>query len=64
MNPVVVKCSVCGRPGRVRTLPGVPASGCYCDDHAPTFALKPLPVVVTIIVLLFVFWLLLGWLAD
>ncbi len=29
-------CDVCGQPGYVQQIPGVPVSGCFCDEHAPT----------------------------
>ena len=29
-------CEVCGKPGYVQQIPGVPVSGCFCDEHAPT----------------------------
>ncbi len=29
-------CDVCGKPGYVQQIPGVPVSGCFCDEHVPT----------------------------
>lgn len=52
------RCEVCGKPGLVRNLPGgVPVSGCFCEEHAPAFTLKPLPVLLGLAVLLVVVWL-------
>jgi len=51
-------CSVCGRPGRVQNLPGVPVSGCYCEEHAPTFVLKPFSVLLVLAAVALAAWLI------
>jgi len=35
-------CSVCGKPGNIQQIPGVPVSSCFCDKHAEGQPLKPL----------------------
>jgi hypothetical protein len=59
------RCSVCGKPGRVQNLPGgVPVSDCFCDEHAPTFVVKPLPLLLALLALALVVWLLYSWVAG
>ncbi len=51
-------CSVCGRPGRVQNPPGgVPASDCFCEEHTPSFTIKPLAVLLLLAAALAVLWL-------
>jgi len=51
-------CSVCGKPGYVQSLPGVPVSSCYCDEHVSDFVLKPISFVFFLILLVFLGWLI------
>ncbi len=56
---IIGGCSVCGRPGRVQNLPGsVPASDCFCEEHMPSFTLKPLPILLALAGSLVLLWLL------
>jgi hypothetical protein len=51
-------CSVCGKPGHVQQIPGVPASGCFCEDHVPTGTIKPLHALIVLGLLLGLGWLI------
>ncbi len=54
-------CQVCGKPGWTRCLPDTPVSGCFCDEHAPGFTLKPLSCLIVLILLAVAGWLVYTW---
>ncbi len=45
-------CSVCGKPGSVQQIPGVSASGCFCEDHVPSGTIKPIHIFIALGLLL------------
>ena len=49
-------CSVCGKPGYVQNLPGVPASSCFCEDHVPSGTIQPIHVLIVLGLLLGLGW--------
>ena len=51
-------CSICGKPGHVQQIPGVPASGCFCEDHVPTGTIKPLHALIALGLLLGLGWII------
>jgi hypothetical protein len=51
-------CSVCGKPGYVQQLPGVPVSSCFCDDHVPDFTIQPIHILIALGLLLGLGWLM------
>lgn len=51
-------CSVCGKPGYVQNLPGVPTSGCFCEDHTPGFTLQPIHIFIALGLLFCLGWLM------
>ena len=51
-------CSICGEPGYVQQIPGVPASGCFCKNHVPSGTVKPIHVFIALGLLLGLGWLI------
>ncbi len=51
-------CSVCGKPGYVQQIPGVPASSCFCEDHVPSSTIKPIQIFIALGMLLGLGWLI------
>jgi len=51
-------CSVCGKPGYVQQIPGVPASGCFCENHVPSGTIKPVHIVIALGLLVGLGWLI------
>ena len=51
-------CSVCGKPGYVQNLPGVPASACFCEDHVPRGTIQPIHILIALGLLLGLGWLI------
>jgi hypothetical protein len=51
-------CSVCGKPGYVRQIPGVPASGCFCENHVPSGTIKPIHIFIALGLFLGFGWLI------
>ncbi|TNF53490.1 hypothetical protein EP227_05850 [bacterium] len=57
-------CSVCGKPGYVQQIPGVPVSDCFCDEHAPRGVIKPLHVLIILSLFIGIGWLMYIWFFD
>ena len=51
-------CSVCGKPGHVQQIPGVSASSCFCEDHVPNGAIKPIHALIALGLLFGLGWLI------
>ena len=51
-------CSVCGKPGYVQQIPGVPVSGCFCTDHVPSGTIQPIHIFISLGLLLGLGWLM------
>ena len=51
-------CSVCGKPGYVRQIPGVAVSECFCEDHVPGDTIKPIHIVVALALIFGLIWLI------
>ena len=45
-------CSICGKPGYVHQLPGVPVSDICCEEHAQARTFNPISMLINLIVLL------------
>jgi DNA-directed RNA polymerase subunit RPC12/RpoP len=51
-------CSVCGKPGYVRQIPGVSASACFCRDHVPSGTFRPIHIFIVLALLVGLGWLM------
>ena len=46
------RCSICGKPGHVHQLPGVPASDIRCEEHMQTRTFNPIKMLTNVVLYL------------